>query len=48
MYRYGVRNRGVILILLGILAYGLALPGMSLQGIKFDAHTLLFGRQTSS
>ncbi len=34
---------GVILILLGILAYGLALPGMSLHGIKFDAHTLLFG-----
>jgi glycosyltransferase involved in cell wall biosynthesis len=34
---------GVILILLGILAYGLALPGMTLHGVKFDAHTLLFG-----
>lgn len=34
---------GVILILLGILAYVLALPGMALHGVKFDAHTLLFG-----
>jgi glycosyltransferase involved in cell wall biosynthesis len=34
---------GVILILLGFLAYTLALPGMALHGIKFDAHTLLFG-----
>ncbi|MGA9721536.1 MAG: glycosyltransferase family 2 protein [Candidatus Binatus sp.] len=34
---------GVILILLGILAYALALPGMALHGVKFDAHTLLFG-----
>jgi glycosyltransferase involved in cell wall biosynthesis len=34
---------GVILILLGILAYGLALPGVVLRGVGFDAHTLLFG-----
>ena len=34
---------GVVLILLGFLAYALALPGMALHGIKFDAHTLLFG-----
>src|SRR5277367_1419991 len=34
---------GVILILLGILAYSLALPGMVLHGVVFDAHTLLFG-----
>ncbi len=34
---------GAVLILLGIIAYGLALPGVSLHGIKFDAHTLLFG-----
>ncbi len=34
---------GVMLILLGILAYSLALPGITLHGIKFDAHTLLFG-----
>ncbi len=34
---------GVILILLGVLAYALALPGMTLHGVKFDAHTLLFG-----
>jgi glycosyltransferase involved in cell wall biosynthesis len=34
---------GVILILLGILAYGLAMPGVVLRGVGFDAHTLLFG-----
>src|SRR5271166_1910102 len=34
---------GVILILLGILAYGLALPGVTLHRVRFDAHTLLFG-----
>jgi len=34
---------GVLLILLGMLAYGLALPGVTLYGVKLDAHTLLFG-----
>src|SRR6202035_45454 len=34
---------GVILILLGIVAYALALPGVSLRGVGFDAHTLMFG-----
>ncbi len=34
---------GVILILLGIVAYGLALPGVTLHRVRFDAHTLLFG-----
>jgi glycosyltransferase involved in cell wall biosynthesis len=34
---------GVILIFLGILAWVLALPGLSLHGARFDAHTLLFG-----
>jgi glycosyltransferase involved in cell wall biosynthesis len=34
---------GVILIFLGVLAYGLALPGVVLRGVGFDAHTLLFG-----
>ena len=34
---------GGILILLGILAWVLALPGLSLHGARFDAHTLLFG-----
>ena len=34
---------GAILIFLGIVAYGLALPGVSLRGVMFDAHTLMFG-----
>jgi len=34
---------GVILIVFGIVAYGLALPGVSLRGVGFDAHTLMFG-----
>jgi len=34
---------GVILMLLGLLAYGLAMPGIKIHGAKFDAHTLLFG-----
>lgn len=33
---------GLALILLGMLGYGLALPGVSIQGVTFDAHTLLF------
>jgi glycosyltransferase involved in cell wall biosynthesis len=33
---------GTLLILLGILGYALALPGVILGGIAFDAHTLLF------
>jgi glycosyltransferase involved in cell wall biosynthesis len=34
---------GAILIVLGLMAYALALPGIRLHGIAFDAHTLLFG-----
>jgi hypothetical protein len=34
---------GAILILLGLLAYGLAMPGLVIRGVRFDAHTLLFG-----
>lgn len=34
---------GMILVLVGLLAYGLAMPGMILHGVRFDAHTLLFG-----
>jgi glycosyltransferase involved in cell wall biosynthesis len=34
---------GVALILVGIVAYGLALPGVALRGVVFDAHTLMFG-----
>ena len=34
---------GLGLVLLGLLAYGLALPGITLGPATFDAHTLLFG-----
>jgi glycosyltransferase involved in cell wall biosynthesis len=33
---------GALLVLLGCLGYGLALPAASLGGVTFDAHTLLF------
>jgi glycosyltransferase involved in cell wall biosynthesis len=33
---------GKFLIFLGLLGYGLALPGVSIHGVSFDAHTLLF------
>jgi glycosyltransferase involved in cell wall biosynthesis len=33
---------GGALILLGLVGYGLALPGFRIGGITFDAHTLLF------
>jgi glycosyltransferase involved in cell wall biosynthesis len=33
---------GLVLILLGLLGYGLAMPGVTLLGATFDAHTLLF------
>jgi len=33
---------GVLLILLGLLGYALALPGVTLWGATLDAHTLLF------
>ena len=35
-------NPGVLLILLGLMGYALALPGVSALGVTFDAHTLLF------
>ena len=34
---------GVLLIVLGLLAYGLAMPSLEIHGARFDAHTLLFG-----
>jgi glycosyltransferase involved in cell wall biosynthesis len=34
---------GVALMLLGLLAWALALPHVVIRGISFDAHTLLFG-----
>ena len=33
---------GAWLILLGLIGYGLAMPGLSVWGMTFDAHTLLF------
>ena len=33
---------GLLLILLGLIGYALAMPGIQLQGMTFDAHTLLF------
>jgi glycosyltransferase involved in cell wall biosynthesis len=33
---------GLLLILLGLLGYGLAMPGMTVKGVNFDMHTLLF------
>ena len=33
---------GALLILLGLLGYGLAMPGLTLWGMTFDVHTLLF------
>ena len=33
---------GILLILLGTVGYGIAMPGMTLNGVTFDAHTLLF------
>jgi len=33
---------GVLLILLGLVGYAVALPGLTIGGANFDAHTLLF------
>jgi len=33
---------GFIAIVLGVIGYALALPGVTIRGITFDAHTLLF------
>ena len=33
---------GVLLTLLGLVGYILAMPGVTIGGVKFDAHTLLF------
>jgi glycosyltransferase involved in cell wall biosynthesis len=33
---------GMLLILLGLIGYGIAMPGVTLRGVNFDAHTLLF------
>jgi glycosyltransferase involved in cell wall biosynthesis len=33
---------GALLVAFGLLGYCVALPGLSIQGVTFDAHTLLF------
>ena len=33
---------GALLILLGMIGYAVAMPGLTIHGITFDAHTLLF------
>ncbi len=33
---------GGALVLLGVLGYAIAMPGLSVRGVNFDAHTLLF------
>jgi glycosyltransferase involved in cell wall biosynthesis len=33
---------GALLVLLGLIGYGLAMPGLTVKGVTFDAHTLLF------
>ncbi len=33
---------GSLLILLGLIGYCIALPGLTIYGVEFDAHTLLF------
>ena len=33
---------GLLLILLGMVGYAIALPGLTFAGVTFDAHTLLF------
>jgi glycosyltransferase involved in cell wall biosynthesis len=40
--RYLFFYPGLVLILLGLLGYAIALPGVSIRGVTFDAHTLLF------
>ncbi len=34
---------GLVLMLLGLIGYAVALPGMTIGRVTFDAHTLLFG-----
>jgi len=33
---------GILLIVLGLAGYAIAMPGIAIRGITFDAHTLLF------
>ena len=33
---------GILMMVLGLIGYAVAMPGMTIGGIRFDAHTLLF------
>jgi glycosyltransferase involved in cell wall biosynthesis len=33
---------GILLMMLGFVGYGIAMPGLTVGGVTFDAHTLLF------
>jgi glycosyltransferase involved in cell wall biosynthesis len=33
---------GLLMVLVGLVGYGIALPGLTIGGVTFDAHTLLF------
>jgi hypothetical protein len=33
---------GAVLVALGLLGYAIAMPGLTIRGVNFDAHTLLF------
>jgi hypothetical protein len=33
---------GALLVLLGVLGFGVAMPGITIRGVTFDVHTLLF------
>jgi len=33
---------GAFLVLVGLIGYGLVMPGLTIKGVTFDAHTLLF------
>lgn len=33
---------GLLLMLAGVVGYGIAMPGMTIRGVTFDVHTLLF------
>jgi hypothetical protein len=35
---------GALLVLRGLIGYGIVMPGVTLRGVTFDAHTLLFAR----
>jgi len=38
----GAARAGIFLVLLGLFGYALAMPGVTIGGVNFDAHTLLF------